>query len=693
MADKNSKYFDEMYIKSLIDKDIKDITKDDYDELSDIIKYHMNLYYNEDRSIISDYEYDILMQKLKDIEKEYKSYVSTNSPTKIIGGITKREAGEKVTHNIPMLSIEDVFSYESVEEWVDKVKKIHPDASFSVEQKIDGLSLTLRYRKENDKLTLYMAETRGDGNIGEDVTKNALVIGDIKKTLDIDSSYLELRGEVYLSHKSFNKYNDEQKKLGKKTSPNPRNLAAGTLRQLDSKITKKRELSMFIFNIQDGEESLMRSHSDGLLFLLDHGIKTVYHRKCKTKEEVISIIKEIGEMRYDLPFDIDGAVVKIDEIAYRADFPAGSKYQPGHIAYKYPPEEKNAIIYNIIETVGRTGKIGFVGEVYDEKTKKPVILAKTSVQRVTLHNPSYINTMKIGIGGVYKLTKSGDIIPKISGVVKEPKDIYKVSNTCPICNENLIKEEDTATLRCINLSCPAVQKHTIIYFTSIQCMNILGLGERLIESLIDNGYLKSYADLYHLKEYRDILIEKGIIGREKNTDKLLQNIEDSKNNSPSRLLAGLGIRNVGRRTAESLIEHFKSIDNIITSSIEDLQNVSDIGEITAISIIDFFSNEKNKSIVMDLKNMGLKFKEDEKDKEKESSLLFGKKFVITGVLPHYGRKDIEEIIKNNGGKVIGSVSKNTDFLIAGENAGSKMEKAKSLNIKIITEDEFLEMIQ
>lgn len=667
-------------------------SKKEYEKLKDKIKYHMNLYYNEDNPEISDEEYDALMTKLKEIEKDNPTWVTIDSPTQIIGGVAKREAGEKVTHNIPMLSIEDVFDYESVKDWVRKVKKMHPDVSFSVEQKIDGLSLTLRYRKEKDKMTLYMAETRGDGLIGEDVTKNALVIDDVKKTLDASYDYLEIRGEVYLSHDSFNAFNEEQEELGKKPAANPRNLAAGTLRQLDSSITKKRGLSMFIFNVQDGPKDLMTSQTKGLDILNKLGVTTVFHKKCNTEDEIIEAIEEIGDMRENLPYDIDGAVVKIDNIEYRTDFPFGSKYQAGHIAYKYPPEEKNVIIFNIIETVGRTGKIGFIGEVCDENTKKPVRLCKTNVSRVTLHNMDYINDMKIGIGGVYKIKKSGDIIPKLCGVVKEPKEVYKINEFCPICGEKIVKEDDTADLRCINLTCPSIQKRSISYFTSINCMNIMGLGDLLIEALINNGYLKSYADLYHLKDYRDELVEKGIIGREKNTDKLLKAIEDSKNNSPKRLLAGLGIRNVGRRTASTLIDYFKSIDNIISASEDALKDVPDIGDITVVSIKDFFLNEKNKEIILDLKRSGLKFSIDESEIKDKKDTLSGKKFVITGTLKNYKRKEIEELVISNGGRIAGSVSKNTDYLIAGENAGSKLTKAKSLNVKVISEDEFLKMI-
>lgn len=660
----------------------------EYNELKKTIEYHMDKYYNLDEPEISDYEYDQLMLKLKAAEKEHPEWVTPDSPTQKVGGKTKRQAGVKVKHNVPMLSINDVFTKEDVVSWVNKVLEVHPDAEFSVEAKIDGLSLSLRYK--NGKLIL--AETRGDGpNFGEDVTVNALAIPDIKKELDLGFDYLEIRGEVYMTHENFDKFNEEQEKLGKKLAANPRNLAAGTLRQLDSVITKERGLNMFIFNIQDGPEDFKKNHINALDALAEKGVPVVYHKLCKTVDEVLSAIDEIGNMRSSLLYDIDGAVVKLNQTNYRKDFPAGSKYSAGHIAYKYPPEERPVVMDEIEETVGRTGKLGFIGHIHDKETGKPAKLCGTNVSKVTLHNQDYINSMKIGIGGVYLLKKSGDIIPKLCGCVEEPKEIYKASTKCPICGQPLIREEDTADIKCVNTSCPAQLTRTISYFTSRDCMDIMGLGETLVDALIKDGYLKSYADIYKLHQYRDEMIEKGIIGKEKNTDKLLKAIEDSKKNSPEKLLTALGIRNVGKSTAKELMKHYDSIQNLMSATPSELVAIQDIGLTTACDINSFFNNEENKKIINELINYGVNMTVEKE--ENASDKLEGLTIVVTGTLPTLGRKEVKELIENNGGKCTGSVSKKTDYLVAGEAAGSKLDKAKELGVKIITEEDLLQMLK
>ncbi|MBQ3796211.1 MAG: NAD-dependent DNA ligase LigA [Butyrivibrio sp.] len=666
--------------------------KKEYDELVKTIKHHMDLYYNQDEPEISDYEYDMLMQRLKEIEKANPDFVMPDSPSKIVGGTAKREAGVKITHNVPMLSIEDVFTKEAVTEWVDKVHALHPEADFSAEIKIDGLSMTLRYSKKDDgKLHLDLAETRGDGLIGEDVTANALVIPDVKKVLDLPYDYLELRGEVYMSHEDFEKFNEQQEKAGKKTAANPRNLAAGTLRQLDPEITRSRGLKMFIFNIQDGPAELMESHCGALDILSDAGVPVVVHRFCKTAEEVLAAIDEIGSMRDELSFDLDGAVIKVDQVSLRDDFPAGSKYSSGHIAYKYPPEERIIEMDDILIDVGRTGKLTFTGSFHDPETGKPARLCGTSVSRATLHNQDYINEMKIGIGGHYKLFKSGEIIPKLNGCVKEPAVVYKAPDFCPVCGSPLIREEDTADIRCINPTCPAQVTRTIAYFTSRDAMNIIGLGDTLVDALVNEGYLHSYADIYSLKEYRAELIEKGIIGKEKNTDKLLGEIENSKNNDPVRLLTGLAIRNVGKSTAREIMKHFDDLMDLTKVTKDGFLQIPDIGETTASDLYEFFHEEQNLEILGRMKDAGLNMKavkdEDASDK------LSGMTIVVTGTLPSLGRKEAEELIVKNGGKASGSVSKKTSLVLAGEAAGSKLTKANELGIKVISEAEFLEMIK
>lgn len=660
------------------------MNKKEYNELKKIINYHMDKYYNQDSPEISDYEYDQLMMKLKEAEKEHPEWVTKNSPTQKIGGKAKREAGVKVRHNVPMLSIEDVFEKSDVVNWVNKVRAVYPDSSFSVETKIDGLSMTLRYSKvkDTDKMELTLAETRGDGLVGEDVTANALVIPDVQKELDLPYDYLELRGEVYMSHEDFERFNNEQEKLGKSIAANPRNLAAGTLRQLDSSIVKERGLRMFIFNIQDGPRELMEDHVKGLNVLGEKGVPVVYHELCKTAEEVLDAIDEIGKMRDELPYDIDGAVVKINETRYRSDFSAGSKYSPGHIAYKYPPEEKETELIGVDLAVGRTGKITVTGVL------KPVRLCGTTVQRVTLHNQDFIDENQVGIGGTYLIYKSGEIIPKLKKVVKLPEKVFKIPDTCPVCGQPVVREEGMADIKCVNPSCPATLVSSISFFTSRDAMDINALGETYVQTLADQGYLHSYADIYHLKEHRNELIEKGLIGKEKNTDKILQAIENSKNNPPEKLLTGLGINNVGKATAKEIMRHFNSITDLANATIEELTAIQDIGEVTAKSIVDFFENPVNKAIVDDLKKSGVNM--EVKKVEGGTNKLEGKTFCITGTLSSMGRKEAEEIIEKNGGRIAG-VSKKLDYLIAGEAAGSKLEKAKTLGIAILSEDEFMEM--
>lgn len=665
-----------------------------YSELSEKIRYHMDRYYNQDAPEISDFEYDQLMQELKKMEAEHPELITKDSPSQIIGGTVKREAGVKVTHNVPMLSIEDVFDKGDVKAWILKVHEKHPDAEFSVEYKIDGLSMTLRYERNPKKsgfMNLTLAETRGDGRIGEDVTVNALVIPDVKKEIEYDADYLELRGEVYMSHEDFERYNEQQEQLGKKLAANPRNLAAGTLRQLDSSVTKDRGLRMFIFNVQDGPSELMQSHCEALDILSKIGIPVVKHMRCKTSEDVIKAIDTIGDDRFNLTFDLDGAVIKVDHTSWRDDFPAGSKYSSGHIAYKYPPEEKIVVMDEILVDVGRTGKLTFTGSFHDKETGKPARLCGTSVSRATLHNQDYIRDMKIGIGGAYKLFKSGEIIPKLNGCVEEPPVVYTAPENCPVCGHKLVREEDTADIRCVNPTCPAQVTRTIAYFTSRDAMNIMGLGDTLIEALTKDGYLKSYADIYDLKKYRDEMIEKGIIGKEKNTDKLLLEIEKSKDNDPVMLLTGLAIRNVGKATAREIMKHVSDLTELFNVTVDGFLSMPDIGETTAADLYEFFHSDENRQLIMRMRDAGVNMTvvvdEDASDKLK------GMTIVVTGTLPTLGRKEAEELITKNGGKASGSVSKKTTMVLAGEAAGSKLTKAQQLGIKVINEGEFLELIK
>lgn len=668
------------------------MTRAEYDKLVETINYHMNLYYNLDEPEISDYEYDMLMTSLKAAEREHPEWVDMDSPTRKVGGVVKREAGVKIAHDVPMLSIEDVFNKEDVVAWVNKVHAVHPDCTFSVEPKIDGLSATLRYEKSDDGyLHLTVCETRGDGFFGEICTENALVIPSVPKIIKLPYDSLQIRGEVYMTHKNFERYNEIQEKAGKKLAANPRNLAAGTLRQLDPMVTKERGLDIMIFNVQKGPDVLMKDHVPGLLALSAVGVPTTSCCLCKNADGVIAAIDAIADMRAMLDYDIDGAVVKINEIKYRDDFPTSSKYSTGHIAYKYPPEEKVVVMDKILVDVGRTGKLTFTGEFHDKATGGPAKLCGTSVTRATLHNLDYIEDMKIGVGGSYKLFKSGEIIPKLNGCVDEPDEVFKAPTKCPVCGAELIREDDTADIYCVSPSCPAQLTRTIAYFTSLDCMNIMGLGETLVETLIQNGYLTDYSDIYLLHEHREQLIEDGIIGKEKNTDKILAAIEKSKSNDVYRLLTALGIRNVGKSTAKDIMKKYSDICDLAKATKEELVKIDGVGDITAEYIVNYFDDPGNMSIIKTMRQCGVNMKAQ--TASDSTSKLAGKTVVITGTLPTLGRKEATELVEKNGGKCSGSVSKKTSFVVAGEAAGSKLTKAQELGIKVIDEAEFLKMIE
>ena len=654
-----------------------------YERLKQKIEYHMDLYYNQNTNEISDFEYDQMMLKLKEMEKEHPEWVTKDSPTQKIGGVAKREAGVTITHHVPMLSIQDLFSKEEVTGWIAKVKELHPDAQFSVEHKIDGLSMSLRY--QDGALTL--AETRGNGIEGEDVTLNARVIPDVQQTIEA-RGYVELRGEVYMSHEAFETFNEKQESLGKKPAANPRNLATGTLRQLDPEITKERGLRMFVFNVQDatGESAhLMECHTAGLDELAAQGVAVVPHVLCNTAEEVLAAIDDIGEHRGDYAYDIDGAVVKIEQVAYRADFPAGSKYSAGHVAYKYPPEEKEVEIEEVEVGVGRTGKMTFRA-----RFKEPVRLCGTSVQYATLHNMDYIESLGIDEGCKAICRKQGEIIPAIVKVTKPTGTIFRAPAVCPVCGHPLVKEEGTADICCANPSCPAQLKRTLSYFASRDAMDIKAFGSTYVDTLVDEEYLHNYVDIYRLREYRDELIEKGIMGKEKNTDKILAAIEESKHNSVDKFLTGLAIRNVGKASAKEIMKHFASLNELAEASVEQLVQIPDVGEITAECIHDYFADAENRRLLSEVEALGMNMKSQV---QAQGAKLAGLTIVVTGTLPTLGRKEAAELIENNGGKCTGSVSKKTSYLLAGEAAGSKLDKARSLGIPVISEEDLLAMIQ
>ena len=660
--------------------------KEKYLELVKTILHHNDLYYNHDNPEITDYEYDQLMIHLKAMEKEHPDWITKDSPTQHVGGTAKRTAGVLVRHNVPMLSLQDVFSKEEVTDFVNQMKEQLDDPEFVVEYKIDGLSMTLRYT--NGKLVL--AETRGDGiEFGEDVTVNAKVISDVKQHLSDAPEYLEIRGEVYMKNEDFDRVNERQELLGKKIFANPRNCAAGTLRQIDSSITKERKLSMFIFNLQQSTGRTFQTHTECYEYLKAQGIPIIEDYKvCKTADEVWDAITAIGENRGNLGYDIDGAVIKINRYSDRELLGNTSKVPKWAIAYKYPPEEKETKLLDIELSVGRTGRIT------PTAVFEPVRLCGTSVSRATLHNQDFIDDLDVGIGDTIVVYKSGEIIPKVKEVRKEKRPEgwkhFAIPDVCPVCGAKAEREKDTADIKCTSPNCPAQLERHIINFVGRDAMDIKGFGTVYIEELVHLGYIKDIADIFELKDHREELIEQGIIGKEKNTDKLLDTIEKAKENDAYMLLTGFGIPNVGKAAAKTIMKRFSSILDLEDADRDALMEVDDVGEVSADCIFRFFHDEKNKDMIARLKSLGVNMEAEET--ETIFSPISGKTVVITGTLPTLGRKEAAELVEKYGGKVSGSVSKKTDFVLAGENAGSKLTKATELGIAVISEANLYEMI-
>ena len=647
------------------------------------IKKHNKKYYEDDAPEISDYEYDKLMNRLKEIESLYPEFITPTSPTQIVGGTARRTAGKLIPHDVPMLSLQDAFSRAEVEDFVnDMIEKLDAP-EFVVEEKIDGLSVALRY--ENGVLT--QAITRGDGvTQGEDVTENVRVIADVIQNLIDAPKYLEIRGEVYMTKKNFELVNARQEHLGLKTFANPRNCAAGTLRQLDSRIVAERKLSMFVFNLQAVDGLTLSSHTDAYEFMKRNGIKIIHnYAVCKNFSEVWAAIEKIGGYRENLDYGIDGAVVKVNNFSQREEVGATSKVPRWAIAYKYPPDEKETVLKKIELSVGRTGRVT------PTAIFEPVILNGTKVERATLHNQDFIDGLDIRVGDTIKVYKSGEIIPKVSGVNldKRPTNSvpFKIPADCPICGHKLEREENMADYRCVNPNCPAQLENHLLNFCSRNAMDIKGLGETSIPKLIEAGFVRDIADIYKLCERRADLLEQKIFGREKNTDKILAAIEDSKKNSPAKLLTGLGIFGVGTAAAKDLIQHLGGLVQLSQATVEDLKAINDIGDVTARHIVEFFSDSANVKLIEELKNLGLKMESDAPKVEGNSEIA-GKIFVLTGTLSKYKRNDAAKLIEERGGIVKGSVSKKTDYVIVGEDAGSKLTKANELGIKILSETDF-----
>lgn len=654
------------------------------EELRTLLNHHSDLYYNQDAPTISDQEYDALMRELKAIEAEHPELITPDSPTQKVGGSAKRTAGVLVAHQVPMLSMQDLFTKEEVDHFVDDCReKLGEEITFLVETKIDGLSMALRY--ENGKLVT--AITRGDGrNFGEDVTANAKVIDDVAVKLKHPIEYLELRGEVYMTNAAFDAVNERQELLGKKTFANPRNCAAGTLRQLDASVTKERKLSFFVFNVQDIRGKTLETHEEAYRYLENCGVTVIAHwYLCKTKEDIWKAIEAIGEMRGTLPYDIDGAVIKVNELARRAQLKDTAKNAGYQVAYKYPPERKETKLLQIELSVGRTGKIT------PTAIFEPVRLCGTTVSRCTLHNQDFITNLDIRNGSTLLIEKSGEVIPKCVGVVPEKQPagepVFQIPMVCPVCGSPAVRVEDTADIKCVNLNCPAQLERLIDHFVGRSAMDIKGFGAVYVHDLIEKGYLTDVADIFTLSQHREALIEQGIIGKEKNTDKLLAAIEKAKKNTPDRLLTGLGISNVGKSAAQALMNHFGTFDSLATASEEDMVAVNDIGPISAHCVYEYFRQTHNQQVVQKLKAAGVNMEQEIVTAPKEGLPLSGQTVVITGTLPDMSREEAAQLIQANGGKVTGSVSQKTTFLLAGENAGSKQTKAETLGIPILTLEE------
>ena len=664
----------------------EDQERNEYLELVKKLNHFAELYYSKDEPEISDYEYDTMNNRLKEIEKEHPDWVVPESPSKRVGW--KAEKGVLVKHNVPMLSLQDVFEKEEVYEFVNSmIEEFGDEAEFLVETKIDGLSMALRYEEGELKL----AVTRGDGiTEGEDVTMNAKQIPDVVLKMKEPVPYIEIRGEVYMTRKAFENVNAKAEEEGKKTFANPRNCAAGTLRQIDTRITKERGLSLFIFNVQETKGVTFNTHLEGYEYLKRNGVKVIENcYKCKTADEVWDAIQKIGDMRGELEYDIDGAVVKLNNLSERSKLGNTIKFPRWAVAYKYPPEVKETRLLEVEVNTGRTGRVTPVA------VFEPISLCGTMVSRATLHNQDFIDQLGLGIGDTILVYKSGEIIPKVKDVNKDkrPSDWqpYKMPENCPVCGHKLARDEGGVDLKCMNLMCPGTLVNRIVNFVSRDCMDIKGFGSEYIRKLTEEKYLKDIADVFELKDKRDELIEGKLLGLEKNTDKLLNAIETAKTETPAdKVLAGLGIPGVGKATAKELIRTFGSIDAIAEADKDALSAVQDIGEISAEGIYNFFRDEGNVELLRRLKDLGLNFAKAEN--EVQGSSLAGLTFCITGTLEGMSRSEAEALIESNGGKPVSSVSKKTSYLLMGADAGSKERKARELGVPIIGIDELKDMI-
>lgn len=649
-------------------------------QLRDILTEANYRYYVLDDPTMADYEYDQLLRELETLESAHPELVTPDSPTQRVGGQAVSQF-EKVTHAVPLMSLQDVFSMEELNEFLNKILSEQADAAFSVEPKIDGLSVALEY--ENG--VFVRGATRGDGVVGEDVTQNLKTIRSIPMRLEGAPDRLIVRGEVFMPKKSFEKLNAHQEALGKPLFANPRNAAAGSLRQLDPKIAGQRGLDIYVFNVQLAEGVTFTSHCESLEYLKRLRFKVIPYQKLSTVEEIDRQVEAINENRGELICDIDGAVIKLDNLAQRENLGATAKFPRWAAAYKYPPEIKSTVVENIVVQVGRTGVLT------PKAVVRPVRLAGTTVTNATLHNQDFISQRDIRIGDTVKIRKAGEIIPEILEVdlSLRPSDAkpYQIPMVCPVCGAPVEKDEEGAFLRCTGAECPAQLSRNIAHFVSRDAMDIDGLGDSIVESLIEKGLIHSAADIYYLNmEEISSLWKSGTTAAKK----LLDAIEASKQQDLSRLIYALGIRQVGTKTGKVLAAAFESLDNLMEASEEALMEVPDIGGITAQSIHSWFAQPQSQHLIMRLRQAGVNFLSQKKVTDNRFA---GMTFVLTGALSRFTREEATEQIENFGGKASGSVSKKTTYVVVGENAGSKERKARELGIPVLTEEEFWEMIQ
>ena len=649
-------------------------------ELTRLLNQAGYQYYVLDDPQMQDFEYDQLLRELETLEAQYPQWKQPDSPTQRVGGAALSKF-EKVTHAVPLMSLQDVFSMEELEDFLTKILEQHPGTAFSVEPKVDGLSVALEY--ENG--LFVRGATRGDGVVGEDVTENLKTIPSIPMAIPNAPARLIVRGEVFMPKESFRKLNEEQEAEGKPLFANPRNAAAGSLRQLDPKIAAKRRLDILIFNVQLAEGVEFETHSQSLRYLRDLHFKVIPSQILSAPKEIGKAVEAINENRENLTCDIDGAVIKVDSLALREQLGATAKFPRWAAAYKYPPEIKPTVVEDIVVQVGRTGVLT------PKAVVRPVRLAGTTVTNATLHNQDFITQRDIRIGDTVLIRKAGEIIPEILEVdlSKRPENTqpYRLPACCPVCGAPTEREEDGAFLRCTGAECPAQLSRNLAHFVSRDAMDIDGLGSAIVDALIEKGYLKSPADIYYLTlDNLKSLWQKGDTA----ANNLLTAIEASKQQDVSRLIYGFGIRQVGAKTARVLAAAFGNLENLMAADVEALTQVEDIGEITARSIVSWFSQPQSEHLIRRLKEAGVNM---ESLRKITDTRFAGKTFVLTGALTKFTREEASQKIELLGGKVSGSVSKKTSFVVVGENAGSKERKARELGIPLLTEDDFLGMIQ